>query len=324
VVAPVARLQAEAFWEQYQTNCAEEDRALPKADKGLCEHVTLARIAALMQILAPEAPDLRLGLIKYLSGVTHVEATRALARLAIYSPEEDVRRHAIDALKVRRERDYTDVLLTGLRYPWPAVARRAAEAAIKLERNDLLPQLVAILDEPDPRTPVVKEIDGKNVPVTRELVRVNHNRSCLMCHAPGNTDTISADTLTAPVPVPGEPLTPPLDGYNNSLNSPDLLVRLDVTYLRQDFSAMLPVADAAPWPEMQRFDFLVRERILSADEAASLRKDLEPREQGRIAPNRRAALLALRELTGKDTAPTAEAWRSLLGLKTASTPTQQQ
>ena len=30
--------------------------------------------------------------------------------------------------------------------------------------------------------------------------------------------------------------------------------------VRQDFSLKLPVADADPWPEMQRYDFLVRTR----------------------------------------------------------------
>ena len=53
---------------------------------------------------------------------------RALARLAIFSAEDDVRAAAIDALKVRREKDYTDILVKGLRYPWPAVAKRAADA----------------------------------------------------------------------------------------------------------------------------------------------------------------------------------------------------
>ena len=45
-----------------------------------------------MQILAPETPDLRLGLVKYLSGVPHAEATRRSPGLAIFSAEEEVRR----------------------------------------------------------------------------------------------------------------------------------------------------------------------------------------------------------------------------------------
>src|SRR5205085_5805773 len=123
-------------------------------------------------------------------------------------------------------------------------------------------------DEPDPRSPVMTKVDKKEVPVVREMVRINHHRNCLMCHSPGNTDTVSAETLTVAVPTPDQPLNPPQGGYSQG-GSPDLLVRLDVTYLRQDFSVFQPVADAAPWPEMQRFDFLVRTRQLTDEEAAA-------------------------------------------------------
>ena len=130
------------------------------------------------------------------------------------------------------------------------------------------------------------------MPVVRELVRVNHHRNCLLCHAPGNTGNVSPDTLTAEVPVPGQPLTPPSSGYDSTQQ--EILVRLDVTYLRQDFSALQPVADANPWPEMQRFDFLVRTRTLTDEEAAAYRTKLAPRETGEFSPYQRAALAALR------------------------------
>jgi hypothetical protein len=307
-------VNADVFWGQYQQNHAQCDAAIGKTDQALREHDNLARIGALMQILAPESASLRLGLVKYLSTLSHVEATRALAKLAIFSAEEEVRRAAADALKVRRERDYTDVLLQGLRYPLPAVAKHTSEALVTLERNDLVPQLVEMLDEPDPRLPVVKEVNKKKVPVVREMVRINHHRNCLLCHAPGNTDTVAPETLSVAVPTPDQPLNPPSGGYQQN-GSPDLLVRIDVTYLRQDFSMMQAVADAAPWPEMQRFDFLVRTRELTEEEAAAFRSKLNQHEKGRITPYQRAAVTALRELTGKDTAPTAQAWRELLALQ---------
>ncbi|MGH7224739.1 MAG: hypothetical protein ACRELF_16070, partial [Gemmataceae bacterium] len=194
----------------------------------------------------------------------------------------------------------------------PTVARRAAEAITKLERNDLLPQLIVVLEQPDPRAPVTREVKGKRVPVVREMVRVNHHRSCLLCHAPGNTGKVSSDAVSAEVPVPGQPLNSPSGPYNASRQ--EILVRVDVTYLRQDFSALQAVADANPWPEMQRFDFLVRTRALSDDEAATYRDKLRPREAGEFSPYQRAALAALRELTGRDTEPTPEAWRRLLKL----------
>jgi hypothetical protein len=192
------------------------------------------------------------------------------------------------------------------------VARRAADAIAKLERTDLLPQLVGVLEEPDPRAPVVQETNQKKTAVVRELVRVNHHRSCLLCHAPGNTGTVSPDAVTAEVPVPGQPLPTPSEGYRTSL--PDILVRVDVTYLRQDFSVREPVEDANPWPEMQRFDFLVRTRTLTDEEADAYREKLDRRESGRLSPYHSAALAALREMTGKDTEPTAAAWRRLLEL----------
>jgi hypothetical protein len=301
------------FWENYAALCkAEDSRSAGRPDPALREQITVARIGALMQILAPESVELRLGLVEHLSTLAHVEATRALARLAIFSPESSVRDAALDALKTRRERDYTKILEEGLRYPLPAVAKRAAEATVKLERNDLIPQLVALLDEPDPRAPRVEEVERKKVPVVRELVRVNHHRNCLLCHSPVDSSGVTAGTLTSEVPTPNEPLPAPNEGYRNS--QPELLVRLDVTYLRQDFSALQPVADAQPWPEMQRFDFLVRKRVLSAEEARGWEEQLNKRAEGELSPYHRASLVALRELTGKDTEPNAAAWRRLLKL----------
>jgi capsular polysaccharide biosynthesis protein len=306
--SPRANQQNYLIWERYQTHCVQQDRRIRREQY---ETITLARIAALMQIFAPMS-EMHPGLVKYLSTLSHVEATRALARLAIFSGDEEARKAALDALKVRHELDYTAILVEGLRYPWPAVARRAAEAIVKLERNDLLPKLVDLLEEPDPRAPVMRQVNQKRVPVVRELVRVNHHRSCLLCHAPGNTGKVSAGTLTAAVPVPGQPLTPPSGGYNTSQQ--DILVRLDVTYLRQDFSMLQPVADANPWPEMQRFDFLVRSRELTDEEAQVYREKLAKSEPAEFSPYQSAALAALRELTGRDTESTPEAWRRLLQL----------
>ncbi len=307
-----ARVSATGFWTRYKTLCDQQDAAQARVDKEQCEHITLARIAALMQILAPESPSCRLGLIKYLSGVTHAEATRALARLALFSAEDEVRLAAVAALQVRRERDYTDVLVRGLRYPWPKVARNAVDAIVRLKRDDLLPQLVALLEEPEPRAPVVQEVSTKKVLMVNEMVRINHHRNCALCHSPGTNGDVANETLTAGVPLPEESLSVPSGGYRNS--RPETLVRIDVTYLRQDFSMFQAVPDANPWPEMQRFDFLVRTRQLSAEEAAAYREQFGSNDPTRPSAYQKAALAALREMTGRDTAPTAEAWRKLLEL----------
>jgi hypothetical protein len=301
-------IDPDVFWDQFQKLAAQEDKSHGNLDRSQLENVTLARIAALMQVLAPETVKMRKGLVKYLAGTSHAEATRALAKLAIFSAEEEVRNLAIEALKVRREKDYTDVLLKGLHYPLPAVAKRATDAIVKLERTDLVPQLVSFLEEPDPRAPTVKEIGDKKVSVMRELVRINHHRNCMLCHSPAVPNEVPAQVTTAEVPRPDQPLPSPSEGYDNS--NPDLLVRLDVTYLRQDFSLLQPVADAMPWPEMQRFDYLVRTRVLTEQEAAVL----PAKKSGELSPYQRVALAALRELTGRDAAPTPEAWRKLLDL----------
>jgi hypothetical protein len=113
--------------------------------------------------------------------------------------------------------------------------------------------------------------------------------------------------LTAQVPLPSESLTT----YYRPSN-PDILVRLDVTYLRQDFSMNLPVKDAGPWPEMQRYDYLVRTREVTDQEADALRQLLQPKAPEVLSPYQRAAHSALCGLTGFNTQPTALAWTTAL------------
>ena len=123
-----------------------------------------------------------------------------------------------------------------------------------------------------------------------------------------NSTALSGVSCMPTQTSPQSPLPSPSEGYSNSI--PDILVRLDVTYLRQDFSLLQPVADAHPWPEMQRFDFLVRTRVLTPKEADALPTP----KKGVLSPYQRVTLAALRELTGRDAAPTPEAWRQLLDL----------
>lgn len=272
-----------------------------------------ASVASLMQVLGHEDADKRLGLAKYLGELENADSTKALAKLAIFSAETEIRTAAIEVLQKRNAKDYTDILLSGLKYPWPAVAERAGEALVQLGRKDLVPQLIDVLDRPDPRSPQTEEADGKKISFVREVVRVNHHHNCLLCHAPAATpekmtkeDAKNLEGLTAQVPVPSESM---VAYYRPSV--PDILVRFDVTYLRQDFSMKIKVADADPWPEMQRYDFLVRTREVTPDEAVSYRQLLQP-AQGELTPYHRAAVSALRELTGRDAEPTAAAWRKAI------------
>lgn len=274
--------------------------------------VVAVRIAALMQMLAIEPAETRQKLVQYLSGLKHVDATRALTRLAIFSFDTKVRQAALGALKNRPAKESTEILLAGLRYPWPEMAQFAADAIVKLQRTDLLATIVDLLDEPDPRAPRLEvSATGKRI-VVRELVRLNHHHNCLLCHAPGNSADIeigrfgnTPDVLTAAVPIVGQPLPPPSQGYD-PFSSPDIRIRADVTYLRQDFSLLQVVKDAAPWPESQRFDFLVRTREVSLKEVEAF--DAWRRNQGAdyISPYQRAIGSALRALTARNAGP---AWR---------------
>ncbi len=276
-----------------------------------------ASVASLMQVLGHEDGKTRLGLVEYLGTLAHADATRALAKLAIFSAEPEIRTAAVAALKKRDAKDYTNILVAGLKYPWPAVAERSSEAMVKLGRKDLIAHLIDVLENPDPRAPQSQELNGKKVSVVRELVRVNHHHNCLLCHAPATAsrdksspeEAAKLEGLTAQVPVPSESM---VAYYRPSV--PDILVRFDVTYLRQDFSMKLKVADADPWPEMQRYDFLVRTREVTEKEALVYQELLQPNRPETVSPYRHAALSALRQLTGMDAEPTVAAWRKLTGL----------
>jgi hypothetical protein len=297
--------------------CFEETAATEKIDRTEAaaspEDVGRAWIAAFMQILVAEPIPIQKEMVQYLSDVQQEEATRALTCLAVFPFDDQIRHAALQALKKRDTRGSTDLLRQGLRYPYPVVAKNAAEAVVQLKRTDLVPDLVAFLDEPDPLAPRVEARPaGGQTWVVRELVRINHHRNCQLCHAPGNTEDVPRG-LTGPVPTPGDLLPAgALEYYESRI--PDLLVRADVTYLRQDFTQLLPVENAAPWPELQRYDFLVRSRELTPEEAAAYQGVQKRREPGYLSPNHRAALTALQQLTGRQCAPTAQAWRRELGL----------
>jgi HEAT repeat protein len=76
-----------------------------------------------------------------------------------------------------------------------------------------------------------------------------------------------------------------------------VLVRADVTYLRQDFSLQQPVIFAPGAPPLDmRFDYLIATRPMTPDERK--RRAEEPPQDS--YPQRDAVLYALRQLTGKD------------------------
>ena len=312
------QIQADTFWSNYHTVLNPPGEQRPAVSDSP-EEDNRERVAALMQMLAPKSPAMRQKLVKHIADLEHPDMSPHLARLAVFSFDSDIRQAAVSALRKRPKEEYTAVLLAGLRHPWPTVAEQASEAIIQARRKDLVPQLIAILDEPDPRAPVEQNVAGEKQIVVRELVRINHHRNCLLCHPPGNTPDLKvtkfgrvSEVATGGVPSPGHPFPRSPSGYDPN-SSPDILVRADVTYLRQDFSRLEKVPNAAPWPEMQRFDYLVRTRKVSSAEALAYKLWLVQQGADYVAPHHQAVHVALRELTGRDvTEPTASAWRAAL------------
>jgi hypothetical protein len=235
-----------------------------------------------------------------------------LAKAAIFDSAGDVRYAAVKALQGRPAAEYTDVLLHGMRYPMPAVARRTAQATITLKRTELLPQLAEMLGEAAPGDPAPATVDDVAVHVVREVVRINHHRNCLLCHAP--VDKGEASEVPAIMPYPNCPFpVTTREYYGDRIVLSEAAVRADTTYLRQDFSMMLAVANAAPWPDKQRFDFLVRTRVVEGNDLANLQAEVAARPANYLSENQKAALAALRELTGQDADPNPAAWGRVLG-----------
>jgi hypothetical protein len=150
------------------------------------------------------------------------------------------------------------------------------------------------------------------------LVRLNHNHNCLLCHPAAARGGADDTVVRVDVPIPSDRQPGSSDGQQSYTSggydlSPrtNLIVRLDITYLRQDFSVTQKVPDTerSVWPSMQRFDFLVRTRQLTVVEAEGLRKRLK--EAG-PSPYKKAASEALRKLTGRDLGTDAAAWRRYL------------
>lgn len=301
----------DVFWQNYRAEVAEQAhlKGEEPAKSAQASVTAPASLAALMQMLAAET-DLHPGLVQRLKDAKEPETITALTRLALFSLEEDIRKSALAALQNRTTKEVDEALLDGFRYPWPQVAQRASQAVVSLKRTNLVPRLVDLLDQPDPREPVMQDNDGQQVQVVREMVRLNHHQNCLMCHAPADAQGRAPDAATGAVPLPGQPLPSLSEGYD--LSSPDILVRADVTYLRPDFSVMQPVPGSEPWPRMQRFDFLVRTREVNEREREQWRQILAKRPADYVSPYQTAIASALRELTGHNAPPNAAAWRRIL------------
>jgi hypothetical protein len=261
-------------------------------------------VPTLTQMLQIEDEPTRLLLVRELTRIHNAASTVELTMRALADLSPAVRRAALAGLEHRDSSDYLPMLLRALRYPWPPLADHAAVALRTLKPQEAVAPLVHLLDLPSPSKPVFNTTTGQYT--VREMVRLNHLRNCLLCHAPSAN---KFDGLVRGlVPTPGQRL-PRLyyDGQSGDF------VRADITFLHQDFSVNLPEINAAPWPKEQRFDFVTRLRTMTPNEVVLL-----PAVSANY-PQRDAVLYALRGLTGKDGGDSSAIWRELLGL-IAQTP----
>lgn len=288
------------FWNSYQARVGGQGVQ------------TTHGVAALSQILGPERVGLRHSLVVQLAQSKTPEATRVIARAAIFDPEGAVRQAAIKELKNRpKEHNVDDILMHGIRHPMPVVSHRASYAIRQLDRKDLAPQLAAFLDEPAPGDPEKKMVGENEVCEVREAVRINHHRNCLLCHPPSATG--QPNEVPGVIPIPGTPFSSsPKEAYGRAQSSGEPMVRADTTYLRQDFSMMMPVANHGAWPEMQRFDFIVRNRVVEGAELKALQAKMKERPADFVAEQQRAAIDALRRLTGRDAGANGAAWMNAI------------
>jgi hypothetical protein len=271
------------------------------------EWTTPAAVPTLTQMLQAEAVGVRLLLVDMLAKIDGKEATVALARRAVFDLSPEVRARAVRALKTRLAGDYTPVLYDGFRYPWPTAADHAAEAVAELKRTEMVPELVNLLKEPSPTLPV-KAGGGYTV---QEVARINHLCNCVLCHAPSLEKT---DPVRRSVPIPGERISVYYD------RSGEFFVRANLTFLRQDFSVVQPVAKPGKWPGQQRYDYLARTRALSKTEQTTFEKLVKEDKVPKSYPQQAAAVFALQELTGQDHGTTYESWSAGLRKSGSSPP----
>jgi hypothetical protein len=251
-------------------------------------------VPALLQILQAEDAPIRLLLIDLLGKIDAPRATAALAMRAMVDVSAEVRQAAVRGLARRPLAQVRKLLLVGLRYPWPPAVDHAAEALVALRDTEAVPALEELLEERPPLLVAQSAVGRPDIRGFPELVRVNHLKNCVLCHAPSFDATSPVRGL---IPVAGRAPGTGRAYYDGGPQ--DLFVRADVTYLRQDFSLRQPVARPfKDWPKVQRYDYLVRIRPPTV-------KVWERAQAGRVRLTeeyRAAITFALRELRAERTA----------------------
>jgi hypothetical protein len=262
-----------------KTAIARDERttATTMTDRVLENHhwKTPEAVPALMQVLTAGEVHGRRQLVDHLADIPGAAATQGLVNRAVFDLNLEVRRKAAETLRYRPKDEYLAALLSAFRHPWAPAADHAAQTIVALNLQEAVAGLRELANEADPTAPPPTP-EKPGFSTVRELVRINHHKNCVLCHQ------MSVD---ASDPARGS-ITPSTRYYDNPRGP---FVRADVVYLRQDFSVTHPVTDVAPWPDKQRFDYVVRTRPLRPFERTPATHPID-------SPQRGAVLFALRGL----------------------------
>lgn len=297
-------------------------------------------VPTINQMLMGEDASSRRVLVDLLAAIPEKAATLALVQRAVFDLNPDVRDDAVEALRERDPDVWRPQILKGFRYPWSPPADFAAEALVRLQDEDAVPHLIAELDRPHPGRPYTTP--DKRM-LVREVIKINHLNNCMLCHPPaihGNDPVLGVDplwslpasvTTTSRVSISqavqrfsasqgghdyGNRTTPASSTTTVNTRTGTrrttttfqvpILVRADISFLRQDFSVSFPrTQPQAQWPNGQpvaqpaaqppvRFDYVVRTRPVQSREQKVWREHDDGKN-----PHRDAVLFALREITGK-------------------------
>ena len=283
-----------------QDKALEELRALVNSDS----HPQYLKTTD--QILQAQHRYDRLELINTLKGTNNSTAINLLAKRAKYDLSAKVRMAATNALSEFPRDQYRAELLAGLAYPWHVVAQHSAEALVRLDDKEAISELVEMLDLPHPNAPVETEQDEYVQPT---LVAINHMRNCLLCHAPSVS---LSDQAKATIPNWDSPIP---TQYYSFLDPEFVAVRADITYLRQDFSVVQPVANHGPWPEQQRFDYVIQQTPMKRSKVNRTKKKFDKAKN----LNREAIIFALQKLSNLSPEDnSSESWKEILEAQNAA------
>jgi hypothetical protein len=321
------------------------------------EWLRVEAVPTLNQMLMGEDAPTRTLLVELLSAIAENPATQALAQRAVFDLNADVRAVAVQALRGRDPEVWQPVVLKAFTYPWAPPADFAAEAILELKDESIIPDLITMLRSPAPGRPYTTP--DRRVMI-REVVKTNHLNNCLLCHPPAMHRQDPVVGLDPVQTIPHQMLTRNTalvqalqqstqstggqhDYGNRAASIPrtttttssttrrqtnlqlitvpvPVLIRGDITFLRQDFSVSFPVPQpqlrpgaqplalpnflpVPPPPPPIRFDYVVRTRPVPTREQQLWKAKKEDPN-----PQRDAILFALRELTGKDHGRLTEEW----------------